>query len=864
MMQISDLSTGQLRQFDAHCLEFEQRLRREPESRDNPEPLIHSFLQACDPSHVDLLREELTAIAREIISEESDTATSVSAPFGSAALGAISNADIPTLDGVDRSTIASDERSITDFSSDEVVQNAAETLLPAGTRLGPYKVQSLLGRGGMGRVYRGVDERLERQVAIKVIDGKLAGDPARLKRFKAESVTVAGLQHPHIVRLYDVGEHQGSPYAVMELLEGQTVRDRLRQLDGASMPIDELRPIAAQIASALDAAHRRDIIHRDLKPENLFLVCPDSTPCDTASQDDRTAATGSSQTPAATNVDVRLLDFGLSRFENPLVRRDSSLPDNQTASGIVVGTVGYMAPEQARGLPVTKSADLFGFGCVLHECLYGKRAYSGETVAEVFASLLKDDPVGDPDIAAQYPEMAALVEECLNRDPAGRPESAGAIMQRIREMGDRQTTAATSSRRNFLMFGSIATGAAAAASLGGWTLWQSLRPSTLDIDSVAVLPFVVINETDGEVQHGIQSSATATIPDEPSLPTFAPMSKREMREGEFMATILTTELSQIKTLHVVPYRDPGIQQLSIESLKTTGQTLQVQSLLAGTMTLRNGERDVAMWLVDASTGKELPGSRFERHFGSDGLMNTSALAQEFAQKLGQKIPNSRLPTKDAAYRCLIDGQARIDPDSESGLKMAIACFTKSIQHCPNNQEVPQGGQALAQLMLAYRSDSKTSNDLIVACQENLNAVLTYHPSSYEGRLAIGMLDYQLLGNYLAAEPKLAKLADDFQYRWQANMEFGLLQYVLGNPKIAINLVDRAQRLFNTSLSVRLNAALLRFFENDIAGSSKIIDLALDGLLNPRDPSTLQMLHSKIYVSATGAKIDLLEHQQRWK
>src|SRR5262245_7739949 len=219
-------------------------------------------------------------------------------------------------------------------------------MLQSGVRLGPYEILGPLGAGGMGEVYRARDSRLNRDVAIKILPPSVADNPEALARFERESHAVAALSHPNILTIYDVGQSDGHPYSVMELLEGETLGARIAH---GPMPVRKAVDIAAQIARGLAAAHDKQIAHRDLKPENVFL-----TP------------TGG----------VKILDFGLARStaeQSELTRVESPTMAPATTPGTVLGTVGYMSPEQVRGEPTDHRTDMFSLGCVLYEMLTGRR-----------------------------------------------------------------------------------------------------------------------------------------------------------------------------------------------------------------------------------------------------------------------------------------------------------------------------------------------------------------------------------------------------------------------------------------------------------------------------------------------------------
>src|SRR6266849_5144850 len=237
--------------------------------------------------------------------------------------------------------------------------------LATGTKLGRYEIRSQLGAGGMGEVYRARDEKLNRDVAIKVLPAALSQDKDRLRRFEQEAQAAGALNHPNILAVYDVGMHDGSPYIVSEMLEGEELRE---QLNNGVLPQRKALDYAQQIAQGLAAAHERRITHRDLKPENLFVTA-----------DGR----------------VKILDFGLAKLTeaNVAVAGAASLPTTPagTEPGMLLGTMGCMAPEQVRGQTADHRADIFAFGAILYEMLSGQRAFRGATVADTISAILDKD-----------------------------------------------------------------------------------------------------------------------------------------------------------------------------------------------------------------------------------------------------------------------------------------------------------------------------------------------------------------------------------------------------------------------------------------------------------------------------------------
>jgi eukaryotic-like serine/threonine-protein kinase len=271
--------------------------------------------------------------------------------------------------------------------------------LTPGARLGPYEILSPLGAGGMGEVYRAKDPRLGRDVAVKVLPASFSTDGDRLKRFEQEARAAGVLNHPNITAVYDIGMHEGAPYVVTELLEGETLRSRLA---GGALPPRKATEYAVQIAHGLAASHEKGIVHRDLKPENLFVT-----------KDGR----------------IKILDFGLAKLTHPekpgVALTELPTQSAGTEPGVVMGTVGYMSPEQVRGLPADGRSDIFAFGAILYEMLSGQRAFHGETSADTMTAILTRDP---PDLSQTNREglsgLDRIVRHCLEKNVSERFQSA--------------------------------------------------------------------------------------------------------------------------------------------------------------------------------------------------------------------------------------------------------------------------------------------------------------------------------------------------------------------------------------------------------------------------------------------------------
>jgi len=339
--------------------------------------------------------------------------------------------------------------------------------LAVGTKLGPYEIQSALGAGGMGEVYRARDTRLERIVAIKVLPASLADDPQFRERFDREARTISQLDHPHICALYDVGEQSGTSYLVMQYLEGETLEARLNR---GALPLAQALQIAIQIAEALDKAHRAGIVHRDLKPGNVML----------------------------TAAGAKLLDFGLAKTVGPAgavagLSMLPTTPPNLTAQGTILGTFQYMAPEQLEGQEADARTDIFVFGAVVYEMVTGKKAFQGHSQASLIGAILKDEPPPLATALAAAPALARVIQICLAKNPDDRWQSArdlGRDLQWVAGGSAVGGTAATAARattvRERIAWG-VALLAVAAMLLAGAIRKSSNTPTALETVRLSVV-----------------------------------------------------------------------------------------------------------------------------------------------------------------------------------------------------------------------------------------------------------------------------------------------------------------------------------------------------------------------------------------
>jgi serine/threonine protein kinase len=270
--------------------------------------------------------------------------------------------------------------------------------LTSGTKLGPYEIQSQLGAGGMGEVYRARDTRLGRDVAIKVLPSHLSSNPDLKTRFEREARAISALQHPHICTLYDIGSQNGTDYLVMELLEGETLADRLRK---GPLPLKQALEYGIEIAGALEKAHKNGIVHRDLKPGNIMM----------------------------TKSGAKLLDFGLAKSATGMgaaaFASAETMTSPLTGEGKIVGTYQYMAPEQIQGQTADARTDIFALGAVLYEMVTGERPFKGKSQITVMSAILESEPEPISTLKAMTPlTLDHAIQRCLAKDPEERWQSA--------------------------------------------------------------------------------------------------------------------------------------------------------------------------------------------------------------------------------------------------------------------------------------------------------------------------------------------------------------------------------------------------------------------------------------------------------
>jgi len=505
---------------------------------------------------------------------------------------------------------------------------AGDSATLSGRFAGHYRVDGLLGAGGMGEVYRGWDTRLHRAVALKFLAREFLGDAAAVGRFEREARAASALGHPNICTVYDIGETDNRPFIAMEYLEGHNLRAKLA---GAGLDPREALAYALQIAQGLAAAHQKGIVHRDLKPENLWV------------------------TPQG---HIKILDFGLAKVPEPPANPDAATPLS-SEPGRVMGTVGYMSPEQVRGQPLDRRSDIFSFGAVLHEMITGARAFRGDSTIDTLIAILNTEP---PQLAD--PAINPIVRRCLEKDPAKRFPCATDLVASL-EAALLQLPARPRplSRRRILQAGGAVAAAGALISLWKFTpaRWRNWLPGSAPrFTRLAVLPLANLSG-DAEQEY------------------FA----------DGMTDLLITELGQIASLRVIAR--PSVMQFKGTKipLKEIARQLGVEALIVGSVQSSGNRVRITAQLVDPSTNQTIWTSPYDREV-TDVLAMQGEVARAIAAEIQARVTDNeagRLARHHKVVPAALDayllGKFYWDQYTEETIPKAMDYFEQAIQLDPS-------------------------------------------------------------------------------------------------------------------------------------------------------------------------------------
>jgi TolB-like protein/tetratricopeptide (TPR) repeat protein len=625
-----------------------------------------------------------------------------------------------------------------------------------GRTLGHYRIVEQIGAGGMGEVYRAHDERLDRDVAVKVLPISLAQDPERIARFEREAKAVARLDHPNILAIYDFGADGGITYSVTELLAGETLRERL---EGGALGWRKTAEIGAAIAEGLAAAHGAAIIHRDLKPDNIFLT-----------SDGR----------------VKILDFGLAREIKAAAPGDTDSPtvSRFTDPGMVMGTVGYMSPEQVRGESADHRSDTFSLGCVLYEMASGRRAFERETVAETMTAILREEPeqpvATDSGVA---PELQRIITRCLEKNPEERFQSARDLAFDLRSIATQGGAAGTRSR-----------------SVAGGLLWRWLALGGLAIAIAAVVIW------------RLAPRAEAPPPaEETPRVVVLPFENLGSPDDEYFASGITEEitsrLAAVSGLQVISRTSARRYADTDKSIGEIGEELHVGYVLEGTIRWDRGSTGygrvrITPQLIRVVDDSHLWSERYDRVL-EDIFAVQSDIAEQVIDRLEATIldPERHVvearPTENMeAYQAYLLGlQYWWTGEDEHTATMMLEMLQRAVKLDPDF--------ALAHALLSqahsqyyhYKYDFTDARRL--RARQSAERALELQPELAQARLALGWYYYwchrdydAALAEIAAAETGLPNDPDVITVKWAVFRRMGRWQEALATLGLALEIDPR--------------------------------------------------------------------------
>ncbi len=516
--------------------------------------------------------------------------------------------------------------------------------LPSGTRLGPYKIEAPIGAGGMGEVYRATDTRLNRDVAVKILSSRLTAEPSAKQRFEREARTASALNDPHICTIYDVGEHEGRQFLVMELLEGLSLE---QYMDGQALAAEQVLKLGTQIAGALQTAHGKGIIHRDVKPANIFVTV---------------------------GGEVKVLDFGLAKLLQQ-TDQDATLSLTLTKPHAVLGTLPYMAPEQLRGEKTDARTDIWGAGAVVYEMATSQRPFSEKVGVRLTDAILHESPVPPCALNGAIPaELERIVLKCLDKDPENRYQSAKELVVDLRQLSTPNSESARTSsaakprvwRRTLRPAAYAAAGVLAlvavfvATSPSGWRERLLSRPASPRIQSLAVLPL-------------------ANLSHDPEQDYFA----------DGMTEALIANLAQIRALHVISRTSTMHYKGSNESLPQIARDLNVDAVIEGTVQRSGNRVQVTAQLIEGQSDVHLWAKTYDRNV-QDVLVMQSELAQaivgeiktHLTPKERELLAHARSINPDA-YNAYLLGAYHVNKRNPEALDKGIEYFQEAIRIDPS-------------------------------------------------------------------------------------------------------------------------------------------------------------------------------------
>jgi eukaryotic-like serine/threonine-protein kinase len=635
--------------------------------------------------------------------------------------------------------------------------------LASGTRLGPYKIEAPIGTGGMGEVYRATDTRLNRDVAVKILSSDLTAEPGAKQRFEREARTASALNDPHICTIYDVGEHDGRQFLVMELLEGRTLK---QYMDGQALAVEQVLKLGMQIAAALQTAHGKGIIHRDVKPANIFVT---------------------------EGGEVKVLDFGLAKLLPP-TDQDATHSLTLTEPQAVLGTLPYMAPEQLRGEKTDARTDIWGAGAVLYEMATGQRPFRGELSTRLADAILHQ-PLKPPRAlnGAIPTELERIIRKCLDKDPENRFQSARELVVDLRRL----------STPNFQSGATLS-----AAKARGWR--RAVRTLAYTAASTLLLAAVLVATNPGGWRERLLSRAASPRIQSLAVLPLANLSHDPEQDyfADGMTEALIANLAQVSALRVISRTSVMHYKGSDKTLPQIARDLNVDAVIEGTVQRSGNRVQVTAQLIRGQTDAPEWAKIYERD-SRDVLVMQSELAQAIVGEIKvhltpqerQHLASARTINPDA-YNAYLLGNYHSGKRNAAALAKGIEYFQEAIRIDPNY------AQAYAGLAAAYIERDVWGGLGIGKTSDQIRAT-TLKALELDGELAEA---HALLGEI------------HFQYDWDwQGTEAEYKRAIQLNPNLADSYVRYAFFLQAMRRHQEALAAVHRAVELDPLSASNICD-----------------------------------------